>query len=111
MAIIDLQKIKKEYQTERGKSVLALDGIDLKVESQEFVCLLGPSGCGKSTLLRLMAGLEKATEGELVVAGKQVKGPVAEAQMVFQEYSLMKKVSKCLQVFLNHIRKTLKSFS
>ena len=89
MAIIELQKIRKEYQTERGKSVLALDGIDLEIEPQEFVCLLGPSGCGKSTLLRLMAGLEIPTEGELKVSGRQVNKPVPEAQMVFQEYSLM----------------------
>lgn len=89
MAIIELKNVKKEFQTERGKSVLAINGIDLSVEPQEFVCLLGPSGCGKSTLLRLMAGLELATDGTLLVAGNEVKKPVPEAQMVFQEYSLM----------------------
>lgn len=89
MAIIELQKVKKEYRTERGKEVLAVDEIDLSIEPQEFVCLLGPSGCGKSTLLRMMSGLELPTTGMLQVLGSQVKKPVAQAQMVFQEYSLM----------------------
>ena len=89
MAIIELQKIKKEYQTERGQNVLAIDGVDLSIEPQEFVCLLGPSGCGKSTLLRMMSGLELPTEGTLNVLEHPVTRPVAEAQMVFQEYSLM----------------------
>lgn len=89
MAVIELQKIKKEYVTERGKKILALDGIDLSIEPQEFVCLLGPSGCGKSTLLRMIAGLDFPTEGTLSVLKQQVKKPIPEAQMVFQEYSLM----------------------
>lgn len=89
MAVIELQKVEKEYQTERGKSVTALDGIDLSIDRQEFVCLLGPSGCGKSTLLRLMSGLEKPTGGALRVLDRPVTKPVPEAQVVFQEYSLM----------------------
>ena len=89
MAVIQLEQVKKDYLTERGQKVSALGGIDLTVGREEFVCLLGPSGCGKSTLLRLMSGLEKPTAGTVSVLDKPVTRPVPQAQMVFQEYSLM----------------------
>ena len=89
MAVIQLEQVKKDYLTERGQKVSALGGIDLTVGREEFVCLLGPSGCGKSTLLRLMSGLEKPTTGTVSVLDKPVTRPVPQAQMVFQEYSLM----------------------
>ena len=89
MAVIQLEQVKKDYLTERGQKVSALGGIDLTVGREEFVCLLGPSGCGKSTLLRLMSGLEKPTAGTVSVLDKAVTRPVPQAQMVFQEYSLM----------------------
>jgi ABC-type nitrate/sulfonate/bicarbonate transport system ATPase subunit len=69
-------------------SVEALRGIDFIGEQGEFVCLLGRSGCGKSTLLMMMAGLEKATAGQIAVAGKEIDGPSPDTAIVFQDHGL-----------------------
>jgi len=71
--------------------VKALDGLDLTVAPGELVALLGPSGCGKTTALRIVAGLEVATAGELLVNGDKYNEVAANARdmgMVFQSYSL-----------------------
>jgi ABC-type sugar transport system ATPase subunit len=69
----------------------ALSGVDLTVKDHEFLVLLGPSGCGKSTLLRLVAGLEKPTEGDVLFDGKvanDVKPINRNVAMVFQNFAL-----------------------
>ena len=66
----------------------ALRKANLIMQRGEFVCLIGASGCGKSTLLRMIAGFETATEGEVIVRGKQVAGPGPDRGMVFQDYGL-----------------------
>jgi len=68
---------------------LALDQIDLEVVAGEIVVVIGGSGCGKSTLLRMIAGLESATRGAVLVAGHPVTGPGADVGVVFQEPRLM----------------------
>jgi putative spermidine/putrescine transport system ATP-binding protein len=86
-ARVELRGIEKEFPGgHRG-----LDGIDLVIEPGEFVALLGPSGCGKTTALRVLAGLETATGGEVLVDGTDVSGVPARRRdigMVFQSYSL-----------------------
>ncbi len=72
-------------------SVKALDGLNLTVNPGELVALLGPSGCGKTTALRIVAGLETATSGELLVNGERYNETPANQRdmgMVFQSYSL-----------------------
>lgn len=86
--VVAIRNLHKEFLTEKGHRVRALEGIDLTVEENAFVCLLGPSGCGKSTLLRIVAGLERATRGAVVYRGSPVTDPGKERGMVFQEYSL-----------------------
>jgi NitT/TauT family transport system ATP-binding protein len=66
--------------------VEALDKITLRIEPGQFCCLVGPSGCGKTTLLRIMAGLERHTEGELEINHFDTKKPLNS--MVFQEQSI-----------------------
>lgn len=68
--------------------VVALEGIDLRVEEGEFLVLLGPSGCGKSTLLDILSGLQTPTSGQARFRGEQLSGPSRELGVVFQDASL-----------------------
>ena len=74
--------------SDSGDEIEAFRDISLTVKRREFVCLVGPSGCGKSTFLRTIAGLERPTSGEILIAGRKVSGPGADRGMVFQEYAL-----------------------
>ncbi len=65
-----------------------LRDITFDVRRREFVCVLGASGCGKSTLIRIIAGLETATSGQILLDGKPVRGPGPDRGMVFQNYTL-----------------------
>lgn len=85
MGDIYLKNLSFSYE-EGGK--LILKDINAKVQAGEFVCILGQSGCGKSTLLRLLAGLEKPKEGELLNDGKKIEGASLERGVVFQDYGL-----------------------
>jgi NitT/TauT family transport system ATP-binding protein len=67
----------------------ALRGIDLEVAPGEFIALVGPSGCGKTTFLRIVAGLEPATAGEVVLDGRAVRAPGRDRGFVFQSDSLL----------------------
>jgi NitT/TauT family transport system ATP-binding protein len=71
-----------------GKTIEALADISFDVAPGEFVAIVGASGCGKSTLLRIIAGLETATSGEVLVDGRCVLGPDRDRAVVFQDYSL-----------------------
>ena len=86
MAELALQGVSKRFG-----SVLAVDGVDLAIAHGEFVVLVGPSGCGKSTLLRMISGLESASNGRILIGGRDVTD-VAPAKrgvaMVFQSYAL-----------------------
>ena len=89
MNAIEIKNLSKTFFCEKGKEITALEDIHLEIKSQEFVCILGSSGCGKSTLLNLMGGLISPEFGQIEVLGKPLKKPIREAQMVFQEYSLL----------------------
>jgi putative spermidine/putrescine transport system ATP-binding protein len=84
-------EIRLEDLSRRYGAVRALDGLSLTLASGELVALLGPSGCGKTTALRLVAGLEDANSGRVVIGGRDVTGLPANRRdvgMVFQAYSL-----------------------
>ncbi|WP_111412610.1 ABC transporter ATP-binding protein [Billgrantia lactosivorans] len=86
MATLQLHNIVKRFE---GTEVIK--GVDLEVNDREFVVFVGPSGCGKSTLLRMIAGLENATSGDIMIDGKRINevGPAERGlAMVFQSYAL-----------------------
>jgi alpha-glucoside transport system ATP-binding protein len=86
MTELSLKGIRKAYG-----AVKVLHGIDLEIDAGEFVVFVGPSGCGKSTLLRMIAGLEKITEGTVRIGGRvvnDVSPSMRGIAMVFQSYAL-----------------------
>lgn len=87
MTKLEAKNIVKHFD-HNGNPILALDGINLKVEEGEFVCIVGPSGCGKSTFLNVVAGLEKPDSGEILLNGKSITTPGPDRTMVFQEGAL-----------------------
>src|SRR3954454_14058976 len=70
-------------------TVVAFRQLNLAVRDKEILCIVGPSGCGKTTFLRCIAGLTDLTGGELILAGRQVKGPPQGVAMVFQHFGLL----------------------
>src|SRR5579883_2266522 len=86
MSTIELRRVTKNFG-----GFTAVRDADLAVAAGEVVCLLGPSGCGKTTTLRIIAGLEQATSGDVVIAGKRMNHLAPEKRdiaMVFQFYAL-----------------------
>lgn len=81
--IVETRNLKKYYQMGEN-TVKALDGVDFRVEDQEFVAIIGKSGSGKSTLLHMLGGLDVPTEGEVVVEGKRLLGMKKEQLAIFR---------------------------
>lgn len=71
--ILEVKNISKKYQSKEGE-IQALNNVNFRVKSGEFISIIGPSGCGKSTLLSIIAGLEEKTEGEIYIEGEKVSG-------------------------------------
>ena len=84
---VKIDHVEKIYEGRNGKMV-ALNGVDLDIMENEFICVVGPSGCGKSTLLNIIAGLLEPTSGAVYVNGKKVEGTGTERGVVFQQYAL-----------------------
>lgn len=87
--MIELWKLRKEYPTSSGPPAVVVTDFSLKVQEGEFVCIIGHSGCGKSTVLSIIMGLNDATSGNVVVAGKEVTGPGRDRGVVFQSAALL----------------------
>ncbi|WP_435098718.1 ABC transporter ATP-binding protein [Halorubrum sp. N11] len=86
MAEVTLRNLVKEFD-----DVTAVDGVSLDIPDESFTVLVGPSGCGKTTTLRLIAGLERATDGEIEIGRELVNDQRAyerDIAMVFQNYAL-----------------------
>jgi NitT/TauT family transport system ATP-binding protein len=86
-ATLRLRSVSKVFQG-AGGAVTALSDINLEVAAGDLVCLVGPSGCGKSTVLNLLAGLERPTQGQLMMGAQSITGPHASRVMMFQESAL-----------------------
>lgn len=88
---LELVGIRKEFP-----GFTAIENLDLKIPAGEFFALLGPSGCGKTTTLRIVAGLEEATHGKVLIGGKDVSGTKPHERpvnTVFQNYALFPHMS------------------
>ncbi len=84
-------RVVLEHVTKRFDTTVAVDDLSLEVRDEEFLVLVGPSGCGKTTALRLIAGLEDATSGSIVIGDRLVNGLAPrdrDIAMVFQSYAL-----------------------
>jgi putative ABC transport system ATP-binding protein len=95
--VIQLVDVHKQYRSGR-RAITALNGVSLTVQQGEWVAIVGPSGCGKSTMLNLLAGIDTADSGKVVVAGQRLSGMSEDALagwrgrevgIVFQFFQLM----------------------
>lgn len=79
--LIDLSDVTVRFRSANA-STLALDHTDLRIDSGDFVALVGPSGCGKSTILKLVAGLLQPSSGGVLVGGRELGAPGADAPRI-----------------------------
>lgn len=86
---IEVDHVDKVFPLAGGSVYSALQGIHLEIQKGEFISLIGHSGCGKSTLLNIIAGLDKASQGGILLEGRQITDPGPERMVVFQNYSLL----------------------
>jgi len=86
--LMELKSVSKRYDASGEQKVTVLQDIDIKISEGEFVAILGPSGSGKSTLLRIIAGLVKATSGNVLYVGREVTDMNPGVSMVFQSFAL-----------------------
>lgn len=88
--MIRIEGLKKSFPTPDGKSETEIFGdLWFNVAKGEFVCLIGHSGCGKTTVLNILSGLNKATDGVVLVDDKEVVGPSLDRAVVFQTHALL----------------------
>lgn len=85
---LELTQVSIDFPTPSGP-FRALNKVNLKINQGEFVSLIGHSGCGKSTVLNIVAGLHQATEGGVLLDGREVNEPGPERAVVFQNHSLL----------------------
>jgi putative ABC transport system ATP-binding protein len=100
-AVVTTRGLRKTFESE-GVPVRALRGVDIAVQTGEFVAVMGPSGCGKSTLLNIISGLDTPTDGEVTLAGEPLVGKTEDelailrrrhVGIVFQFFNLLEGMS------------------
>ena len=111
--VIKIDNVKKIYPVENGNDVVALNGVNLEIKRNEFICVVGPSGCGKTTLLNIIAGLEQPTSGEATIHGRPILGPGPDRGVIFQQYALfpwstVKKNVMYATKFVKHEKQAMK---
>lgn len=85
---LELTQLGKSYPTASGDAVIVRD-FNLRIREGEFVTLIGHSGCGKSTVLSILMGLNEATEGGVILDGREISGPGVDRGIVFQSPALL----------------------
>ncbi|HEY3423495.1 MAG TPA: ABC transporter ATP-binding protein, partial [Negativicutes bacterium] len=98
---ISITNVNRVFPTGAGQ-VTALKDINLSIDRGEFFCIVGPSGCGKTTLLRILAGLEEASSGEVIMnstnSGKPINSMVFQEQSIFPWMSVLDNVAYGLRM-------------
>jgi len=117
MAMVDVRNVTKVYRRD-AEELVVLNGLSLQVQEGDYAALMGPSGSGKSTLLNLIAGIDKPTSGDVIVAGTNVAG-LGETELasfrshnvgfIFQLYNLIPVLTAAenveLPLLLTHLTK------
>lgn len=88
-AYLTISQVDMTFTGNNGAANPVLKGIDLQVQRGEFISLIGHSGCGKSTVLNIVAGLLRASDGGVIVDGREVNAPGPDRAVVFQNHSLL----------------------
>jgi len=86
--VLDVQGVRRSFERPSGEPLVVLEAVNLQLRRGEIVGLLGRSGSGKSTLLRIVAGLIKASGGDVIYRSKPLRGPAEGIAMVFQSFAL-----------------------
>ncbi len=86
---VQIDHVDKVFPLANGGKYVALKNIELEIHEGEFISLIGHSGCGKSTLLNMIAGLDRATAGGVILEGREITEPGPDRMVVFQNYSLL----------------------
>ena len=90
MAFLQVQELQKVFAATGGRTPLPVfEHVSFDVERGEFVCIIGHSGCGKTTILNVLAGLDSATDGVVIMDGREIAGPSLDRGVVFQGHALM----------------------
>ena len=88
MSYLQVQNLARRYPG-KGAATTIFEGASFSMERGEFVCIIGHSGCGKTTILNVLAGLDAASEGTVVMDNREVAGPSLDRGVVFQGHALM----------------------
>ena len=85
---LEISQVGIQFPT-AGEPYRALENVSLSIQKGEFISLIGHSGCGKSTVLNIIAGLHQATEGGIILDGREVDEPGPDRAVVFQNHALL----------------------
>lgn len=88
--LLKIENLSRRYPSpDNDDELIVFENASFDIQRGEFVCIIGHSGCGKSTILNILAGLDKASSGAVIMDGKEVVGPSLDRGVVFQNYSLL----------------------
>jgi nitrate/nitrite transport system ATP-binding protein len=89
-AFLKVENLARRYPALKGGEPLTVfEQVNFSLQKGEFVCIIGHSGCGKSTILNILAGLDEASEGVVIMDGREVAGPSRDRGVIFQNHSLL----------------------